>query len=77
MYLAWVSFDYVTDFRCLGVTQRNQNGMNQEIKIRLNSQNLLPKNVKFKIHSTTLLPVVLYGCETVSPIEGRKLAEGV
>ena len=64
MYLAWVSLENVAEFRCLGVPQRNQNDMNQEIKSRLNSQNLLSKSVKIKIHRTTVFPVVLYGCET-------------
>jgi hypothetical protein len=36
---------------------------------------LLPKNAKIKIYRTVILPVVLYGCETWSPIlrEERRL----
>jgi hypothetical protein len=29
---------------------------------------LLSKNIKIKIFKTIILPVVLYGCETCSPI---------
>jgi hypothetical protein len=29
---------------------------------------LLPKNLKMRIYKTIILPVVLYGCETWSPI---------
>jgi hypothetical protein len=55
--------------------------MNEEIKSRLNSENacyhsvqsllssrLLSRNVNVEIHKTIILPVVLYGCETWSPI---------
>jgi len=39
------------------------------------SSRLLSKNLKIKIYRTLILPVVLYGCETWSPIlrEERKL----
>jgi hypothetical protein len=57
----------------------NQNLIQEEIKLRLNSGNacyhsvqdllssrLLSKNVKVRIYKTIILPVVLYGCETWS-----------
>ena len=39
------------------------------------SSRLISKNLKIKIYRTTILPVVLYGCETLSPTlrEERKL----
>jgi hypothetical protein len=66
-------------FRYLGTTVINQNLINEEIKIRLNSGNvcyhsvqnllsslLLSKNVKLTIYKTIILPVVRYGCEAWS-----------
>jgi hypothetical protein len=59
----------------------NNNLVQEEIKTRIISVNscyhsvqnllssrLLSKHVKIKIHKTIMLPVVLYGCETWSPI---------
>jgi hypothetical protein len=63
----------------LGMTVTNQNLIQVEIKMRLNSINacyhsvqnllstrLLSKNVKVRIYKTIILPVVLYGCGTWS-----------
>jgi hypothetical protein len=63
----------------LETTLTDQNGIQEEIKSRLNSGNacyhsvqsllssrLLSRNVKVKIYKTIILPVVLYGCETWS-----------
>jgi hypothetical protein len=60
-------------------TVTNQNLIQEEIKMRLNSGNacyhsvqsllssrLLSKNLKIRICKTIILPVVLYGCETCS-----------
>ena len=41
------------------------------------SSSLLSTNLKFKIYRTIILPVVLYGCETWSLIEGGTYAEDV
>ena len=70
-------------FKYLGTTLTYHNSIQEEIKIRLKSQNafyhslqnplsssLLSKNLKIKIYRTIILPVVLYGCETWSLTEG-------
>jgi hypothetical protein len=67
----------VSQFKYLGTTETNQNLIQEEIKMRLNSGNasyhwvqnllssrLLSKNVKVRIYKTIILPVVLDGCET-------------
>jgi hypothetical protein len=69
----------VAKFRYLGTAITNQNGIQEEIKRRLNSGNacyhlvqnllsshLLSKNIKIGIYKTVILPVVLYGCKTWS-----------
>jgi hypothetical protein len=73
------SFEKVAKFKYLVMTLTNQNGVRDEIKSRLNSENagyysvqyllsspLISKNLKIKIYKTVNLPVVLYGCETWS-----------
>jgi hypothetical protein len=69
----------------LETTLKNQNGILDEIKNRLNSGNacyysvqnllsyrLISKNLKIKIYKTVILPVVLYGCETWSLTLGEE-----
>jgi hypothetical protein len=59
----------------------NQNDIDDEIKSRLNSGNMLaiinskifclpisPKNLKIKIYKIVILPFVLYGCKTWSSL---------
>ena len=73
------SFEWVEEFKYFGTTITNQNSIQEEIKISLNSGNvcyhsvqnlmsssLLSRNTKIKIYRTIILPVVLYGCETLS-----------
>ena len=65
------------ELKYLGKALKNQNSIQEEIKVRLKSGNfsyhsvqnllsssLLPQNLQIKIHRTILLSVVLYGCET-------------
>jgi hypothetical protein len=69
----------MAQFRYLGMTVKNQNLTQEEIKRRLNSSNaynnlvqnhlssrLLYKHVKIRIYRTVILSLVLYGCETWS-----------
>ena len=68
------SIEREEDFKYLGKTLTNQNSIQEETKIRLQSgnacyhsvQNLLSFNLlsKCKIFRTIILLVVLYGCET-------------
>jgi hypothetical protein len=75
------SIQNVPQFKYLGTTVTNQNLIQEEIKRRLNSDNvcyhsvqnllsshLLSKNVKIRIYKTIILLVLLYGCETWSLI---------
>jgi len=63
-------------FQILENNFNNQNSIQEEIKIRLNSRDachhsvkkvlsssLLSKNIKIKIYRTIILSVILYGCE--------------
>ncbi|KAJ4441667.1 hypothetical protein ANN_11525 [Periplaneta americana] len=72
-----LSFEEVEKFKYLGVTVTNTNDTREEIKHRINMENvcyysvekllsssLLSKNLKVRIYKTVILPVVLYGCET-------------
>ena len=69
---------------------KNQNSTQEEIKSRLKAGNscyysvqtllsstFLSKNLKIKIYKTKILPVVLYGCETLSHINGGMQAKGI
>jgi len=81
-------FEGVEEFKYLGITLKNQNSIQEEIKSRLNSGNacnhsvynlmsssLLSKNLKIKIYKSIILSVVLYGCESLSLTlrEGHRL----
>ena len=74
------SFETVEQFKCMWTTLTDQNSIREGIKSRLKSANacyhsvqnllsssLVSTSVKMKIHRTIILPVVLYGCETLSP----------
>jgi len=66
------SFKRVEQFKYFGTTLPNQNSIQEEIKIRLNSKNacyhsvqnllsssLLHNNIKIKIYRTIIFPLVL------------------
>jgi hypothetical protein len=76
MKVANRSFEGVAKFEYLGTTLTDQNCMNEDIKIRINSGNacyqsgqcllpscLLHRNVKVKIYKTIILPVFCMGVE--------------
>jgi len=71
------SLERVEEFKYLETTLTHQNSIEEEIKIRLKSENacyhsvqnlsssrLLSKNLKIKMQRNVILPVVLYGCDT-------------
>jgi sorting nexin-29 len=71
------SFENVSQFKYLGMIVTNQNLIQEEIEMILNSGNtcyqsvqnlvssrLLSKNLKIRINKTIILPLVLHGCET-------------
>jgi hypothetical protein len=73
-------------FKYSGTTLISQNGIRDEIKSRLISENayyysvqnllssrLIKKNLNIKVHKTVILPVPLYGCETCSLTLGRNI----
>jgi hypothetical protein len=73
------SFENVAEFKYFGTSVTNENLIQEEIKMRLNSCNacyhsvqislssyMLSKNIKIRIYKTIILPVVLYGCESCS-----------
>jgi hypothetical protein len=80
------SYENVSQFKYLGITITNQNLIQDEIKIRLNSGNacyrsvqnllsfhLLSKSLKIRIYKTILLPVVLYGSWSLTLREEHRL----
>jgi hypothetical protein len=80
----------VSQFKYFGTTETKQNLIQEDIKIKLNSDNvcchsvqnllssrLLSKNLKIRIYKTIILPVVLYGCETWSLTLREEKTEGV
>ena len=71
------SIERVEEIKYLGTALKDQNSIQEEMKIRLKlgnacyysvqnllSSRLLSKNLKIKIYRTIILPLVLYGCET-------------
>jgi hypothetical protein len=75
------ALENVSQIKYLGTIVTNQNIIEEEIKMRLNSGNawyhsvhsllssrLLSENLKISIHDTIILPVVLCGCDTCSLI---------
>jgi hypothetical protein len=76
--IADTSFETLAQFKYLGMTVRDQNLIQEEIKIKSNSGNvcyhsvqnlsscLLSENVRIRIYKSIILPVVLCGCETRS-----------
>jgi hypothetical protein len=67
-------FENVARFRYLGTTATNQHLIDEEIKMRLNSnnacyhsvQNILSSRVPSRVYKSIILAVALYGCETWS-----------
>ena len=83
-----LSFEKVEKFKYLGVTVTNTKDISEEIKRRINMGNacyyplekillsrLLYKKLEVNTYKTIILTVVLYACETLSPIlrDGNRL----
>jgi hypothetical protein len=85
-----ISFERMEVFSYLGTTLTNRNSIHEVIKSRMKlgnacslsvqdlwSSSLLSKNTKIEVYRAIVLPVVLYGCETWSRTQRRRLIESM